>query len=150
MWALSVMEPWAWLLLPPGGPFARPWKAIESRDWKQANRTRAISLVGQRIVIHAGLTLATGWQAEMVWHVFGDGHPARDLPRGVLLGEAKLVAARPLTAADKCAVLADCAGLFGLVFAGARRYPTPIACRGRQGFFRVAVPPETLNPKPGT
>lgn len=81
MKALSIRQPWAWLIM-------KGIKDIETRDWPAPE-----SLIGETIAIHAGLKLDK--QSELIvrkqLEARGIEMPSMlGMPVGRLLGEAKL------------------------------------------------------------
>ena len=120
MRALSVRQPWAWLLV-------SGHKDIENRTW--ATRFRG------RVYVHAGQRVMPGDFPELRAYVHRAGLalPA-DLPRGAIVGE--------VTIAD-CVDTSDSpwfCGPYGFVLAEPVIYPVPVPCRGQLGFFRVDEP----------
>lgn len=119
MKALSIMQPWAWLIV-------NGHKAIENRSWRCHYRGP--------ILIHAGKKVDS-WARADLWH---HRHPVTCAPlvldypqtfeRGGIVGEAEIV---------------DCVersedpwfvGRFGIVLRNAR--PLPFRpCKGALGFF---------------
>ena len=134
MKALSVRQPWAWLI-------AHGYKDVENRSWSTKFRGR--------VYIHAGKLLAWSWlasfgvtrfRAEMpetfeqlqgFWRFMNDtGH------LGAIVGEVDIV---------------DCVtrstsfwfeGPYGFVLANPVTYEKPIPYKGRLGLFNVLDLPE--------
>jgi hypothetical protein len=128
MMALSIKQPWAWLIL-------QGYKDVENRTWSTTFRCR--------IYVHAGLKLDSNAYGrgndpnEFIGYRLGRirkydawlaAHPLR---RGVILGEATVV---------------DCVsesksewfdGPYGFVLEDPVAYDYPIPYRGRLGFFEV-------------
>lgn len=119
MKALSIMQPWAWLIV-------NGHKAIENRNWRCHYRGP--------ILIHAGQKVDT-WARADLWH---RRHPVTCQPlslpapeifeRGGIVGEAEIV---------DCVERSDdpwFVGRFGIVLRNAR--PLPFRpCKGMLGFF---------------
>lgn len=119
MKALSIKQPWAWLILHAG-------KDIENRYWPA--RLRGL------IAIHASSKLdymeyvvCKAFLAERGLKV--ELPPHRELVTGAILGTVEIV---------------DCVqyskspwfvGKFGFVMKDAKPLPVPIACKGRLGFW---------------
>ncbi len=125
MIALSIRQPWAWLIV-------NGFKDIENRSWRRDRRGP--------ILIHAGQVLERD-AAEALW---AGHHPVtgrrcainapRNFPLGGIVGEAEIM---------------DCVtrhespwfvGPHGFVLAKARPLPFQ-PCRGALGFFAPALPP---------
>lgn len=122
MKALSIMQPWAWLII-------NGHKSIENRTWR--------CHVRGPILIHAGKKIDT-WARADLWH---GRHPATgasaDIPypdsydRGGIVGEAEIVDC--ITDSDDPWFV----GPFGIVLRNAR--PLPFRpCKGALGFFTPA------------
>ena len=126
MKALSIRQPWAWLI-------AKRFKDVENRTWSTRFRGR--------IYVHAGkalddywdiLTMADrlGWTVKEVntWFIttaFG---------RGAIVGEVDIV---------DCVEQSDSPWFeepHGFVLANPLYYQTPIPYKGKQGFFEVTLP----------
>jgi len=118
--ALSVMQPWTWLL-------AAGLKDIENRDWPTHFRGRVLLHAGKRIDREAMTDLLNGRHP-----VTGERH-SFDLPdtfeTGGIVGEATIVG---------CAAWSSSpwfVGKFGFVIKDAKPLPF-IPCKGALGFFR--------------
>lgn len=121
MKALSIMQPWAWLIV-------NGHKAIENRSWRCHQRGP--------ILIHAGKKLDRGAADDLNVYrhpVHGDDLPLSIDPpfyydRGGIVGEAEIV---------DCVERSDdpwFVGPFGIVLRNAR--PLPFRpCKGALGFF---------------
>lgn len=122
MRAISIRQPWAWLIV-------NGHKTVENRDWVTAYR--------DPVLIHAGKTLTKRYWAEIHEWVaiqFGIEIPPIDrLGRGGIVGEARIV---------------DCVshhaspwfmGPHAFVLEGARPLPF-FECTGSLGFFDVRLP----------
>jgi hypothetical protein len=118
--ALSIQQPWAWLIV-------TGHKPVENRDWP----TRVRGWIG----IHAGQKFdAEGY--EWVRREFPQiALPApAEFARGGIVGRARLV---------DCVEEHDSPwffGRYGFVFADAEPLPV-IGCRGKLGFFRPVITP---------
>ena len=118
MRALSIRQPWAWLIV-------SGHKDVENRTW--ATRFRG------RVYVHAGkLPMAAGSFPAQEEYVRRAGiWLPEDLPMGAIVGEVEIM---------DCVDFSESpwfCGPYGWVVAGAVRYETPIPCRGKLGFFRV-------------
>lgn len=125
--ALSIRQPWAWLIV-------NGHKDIENRDW--ATQFRGVLLV------HAGLTMPRRYYDEVVADLASDGlwpadGPSFDaLPRGGLVGWTRIVDCRlnhPSPWKED--------GTHGFVLQGSHPIPF-VPWKGRLGFFNV--PSEAL------
>lgn len=85
MKALSIRQPWAWLIV-------NGYKKFENRDWQPRNPCRKFR---GRVLIHAskGMTMDEYEHARQIANDFGVRIPdAKDLERGGIVGEAEIVA----------------------------------------------------------
>ncbi len=129
MRALSIRQPWAWLIV-------SGYKDIENRTW--ATRFRG------RVYVHAGkLTLPLeAFPAQRDYLRRAGIVLPPDLPRGALVGEVTI------TGCVEHSVNPWFCGPYGFVLAEPVIYPVPVPCRGRLGFFRVDdCPANRLNGK---
>ncbi len=120
MKALSIRQPWAWLIV-------HGYKDVENRTW--ATRCRV------PLLVHAGLTLDPGYdRAAELARELGIALPAAsDLPRGAIVGRVRIV---------------DCVtwhpsrwfeGPYAFVLADAEPIE-PIPMKGMLGLFAVPEP----------
>ena len=129
MKALSLRQPWAWLI-------AKGIKDVENRTWKTSRRGR--------IYIHAGKS------TEMIVQGIGDlwimrrltieqafEYREAKLVRGAIIGEVDIVDCRFRFGDDNDNLYSKWAepGLYGFVLANAVLYEKPVPCRGALGFF---------------
>ena len=123
MKALSIRQPWAWLI-------CRSFKDIENRKWSTNYRGR--------IYVHASMTMDIGvpglvlnqeWILERLTHEQRKEYHAAQLHRGTIIGEVDIV---------------DCVdnsfspwfvGRYGFVLANPELYEKPVICKGRLRFF---------------
>lgn len=134
MIALSIRQPWAWLIV-------NGHKDIENRSWS--------TQVRGRFLVHAGQTMTKREYADVVEILLDDPrleHLAlkmpdmKELPRGGIVGEADLLGCTTASASPWFM------GEVGLLVANAR--PLPFApVKGQLGFFAVSWPP-TPAPSP--
>ena len=119
MEALSIRQPWAWLI-------CKGIKDIENRSWKTGYRGK--------LIIHASMA----WDQEgyeFITHVMGERIPGKKYHHyGMLLGVVEMV---------------DCVnhhpskwffGPWGFVFEKAKMINTPIRHKGALGIFKVPDP----------
>jgi hypothetical protein len=122
MRALSVRQPWAWLIV-------NGYKDIENRNWPTSFRGR--------IYIHAGKRFDEGalaWVIEKRLMPTGANTSIlRNLPHGGIVGEVDII---------------DCVcyspspwfiGRYGFVLANPKAYDGIILCKGRLGFFKPLI-----------
>lgn len=113
MKALSIQQPWAWLIV--NGP-----KDIENRTWYTPFRGR--------VYVHAGKkALYTSTVPD--WERFDAQYWASRPGLGAIVGEVDIV---------DCVKASDSPwfqGPYGFVLANPVAYAEPIPCRGRLGFF---------------
>ena len=124
MKALSIRQPWAWLI-------CKGYKDIENRDWFTGFRGR--------IYVHAGkIPDDDAWDFVedrldyKVWDAIWDmTWLDRNLTKGALIGEVDIV---------DCVSKSESrwfVGKYGFVLKNPVLYDKPIFCRGRLGFFEV-------------
>jgi hypothetical protein len=123
MKALSIRQPWAWLI-------THAEKDIENRRWRTHFRGRFL------IHASAGCTLMEYQDAKQF--VFEQVHsgiiipPLADLPRGGIVGQASLVDC----VADSCSWWFS--GPYGFVLADPKPLPFK-PCKGSLKFFEVEI-----------
>lgn len=138
MRALSVMQPWASLIV--GGPLSPGVKRTENRGKMVASAAR--KLVGQRIAIHASKKLDEEGIHSLRSGVFNlrreevPYNPISAFPRGAVIGVATLD-----RVFDGYDVLTDderrfFTGDFGLSFSD-QRWFEPVPCKGALGFWTM-------------
>lgn len=130
--ALSIMQPWAWLI-------ANGHKDIENRDWRYPPRFRG------RFLIHAGKTMDREMLDDLIMGVHPvTGQPLKDplaaqlkagfdLPTGGIVGVATLVDVVPRSTSPWFV------GKLGFVIRDAEPLPF-IPCQGALGFFKPVLP----------
>ena len=139
MKALSIKQPWAWLI-------CTGYKDIENRDWR-------IGLYGQfglqlpaRVYVHAGKTVDEDIPTEMLdlidcklpdaarkdfWRMCDDDGWGSLL--GAIIGEVTITG---------CVERSDSpwfVGRYGFTLADAKLYDKPLPYRGQLGFFEVKL-----------
>ena len=120
--ALSIRQPWAWLILHSG-------KDVENRTWRTNFRGR--------ILIHAakGITRRE-YEAAQRFNDFVAGSPSQmpamsDLPRGGIVGEVEIVDCQQCSRS----IWHD-AGAWGFILRDPRPLPFQ-PCKGRLGIFKL-------------
>ncbi len=117
MRALSIRQPWAWLVV-------NGCKDVENRTWPTRFRGR--------IYVHAGRQAAPEDFPRLRSYVRESGIIVPDdLPRGAIVGEVTITGC--VTAAESPWF----SGPFGFTLADPAAYAVPIPYRGRLGFFPV-------------
>lgn len=117
MRALSIRQPWAWLVV-------NGYKDIENRTWSARFRGR--------IYVHAGLRVVADDYPEQREYVTEAGiiiPPG--LPKGAIVGEVTITG---------CAAASDSpwfCGPYGFTLADPLVYEIPVPYPGRLGFFPV-------------
>ena len=130
-WTLSIKQPWADLIL-------YRHKLIENRSWSAPQH-----LIGKRVLIHAGLRVDLSAVSMAQWvqdHLLDTPQMLHDIDRaynkdrrGAILGEVTL--ARCVRQHESPWFF----GPYGFVMKDPKAYPEPIECRGKLGFFKVAI-----------
>jgi hypothetical protein len=122
MKALSIRQPWAWLILHPG-------KDIENRNWQPRNpalRFRGTCLVHAGIAVGAISEELRSWVKQTAGV---DLPPSDELPRGGIVGQVDVIDVVRQSLSPwfegPCLVLAD-----------AKALPFRVS-RGRLGFFEL-------------
>lgn len=126
MKALSIKQPWAWLV-------CEGYKDVENRNWRTNFRGRVFIHASKQYdrdaVFPRGIDGAQ--QVEIIAHaaaVFGN-----DYPLGAIIGEVDIV---------DCVLESKSpwfAGKFGWVLKNPVLYDKPIPCKGKQRFFESEV-----------
>lgn len=112
MKALSIMQPWAWLI-------AHGWKDIENRSWPTMFRGP--------VLIHAGKRLDPDFEDAADW-IWPNIERPDDFERGGIVGEAEIVGCVSSSRSPWFC------GPYGFLVRNAR--PLPFRpCRGQLGFF---------------
>ncbi|MCX6000736.1 MAG: ASCH domain-containing protein [Chloroflexi bacterium] len=126
MKALSIKQPWAWLIL-------HGYKDVESREW--STRLRG------RVLVHAGGSRSDMTRDVMAWilkrldreeaETFMAAHGS--LPFGALVGEVDI------TACVSASRSPWFAGPCGFILANPVAYDKPIPYKGQRHFFEVKL-----------
>lgn len=134
MKALSIRQPWAWLV-------CRGFKDIENRDW--ATKFRG------RIYVHAGKTMDVNvpalsttevWILSLLTPSQRDEYMTAPRHRGAIIGEVDIVDCvwiqnQGLPATKSPWFL----GTFGFVLANPVLYERPVPCKGQLRFFEPKI-----------
>ncbi len=120
MKALSIRQPWAWLIV-------HGYKDVENRTWSTKFRGR--------VQVHAGKIPDPGWFPQLALEVEAGGIALPDQPSlGALVGEVDII---------DCVSQWDSPwfiGPYGFLLANPLAYSLPIPYRGRLGFFETELP----------
>jgi len=139
MLALSIRQPWAWLI-------CKGFKNIENREWPIRGKKFPF-----RVYIHAGLTpdkealSQAGWlwlKQRLTAEAYRDiyGHIWRDfLTFGSIIGEVDITGCVTESKSPWFE------GKYGFTLAYPVAYDNPIPMRGQLGFFKVELPKEVLS-----
>ena len=132
MWALSIRQPWAWLIV-------NGYKDIENRSW--------YSNFQGRFLVHASQRMDEMSLPEIVRH-YGLDIPEPEqihLDRGGIVGEAAMIGCVKNHSSKWFH------GEFGFVLKDARPLPF-VPCRGRLGFFKIdhELLPDRPDPRQGS
>ena len=121
MRALSIRQPWAWLVV-------NGYNDIENRTWSTNFRGR--------IYVHAGQRMVADDYPEQREFIARAGIliPA-NLARGAIVGEVTITGCIAASARPWFC------GPYGFTLEDPVAYDTPIPCRGQLGFFQVDVAP---------
>lgn len=144
MKALSIKQPWAWLIV-------HGFKDIENRDWKIGRKptcfgeyqNRGLELPS-RVYVHAGKSSSDITNEVFAWIIerlnFGQretflraGQKPTQIHLGAIVGEVDIV---------DCVTESDSpwfVGKYGFVLANPVAYKEPILYRGQLGFFEVNI-----------
>lgn len=102
--ALSISQPWAWLIVAPEAAPAR--KRIENRQWGAAQLAQARARIGRRFAVHAAKSFdAHAAPALAEYGIMVPERPA--LPAGAIVGVATLARVLTLDEALADPALAD-------------------------------------------
>ena len=138
--ALSIKQPWAWLI-------CAGYKDIENRNWQIGRKPtpglHSISYglrLPNRVYIHAGK--GVDWQAtmaidagELPWLT----HDALDGLRGTPFALGAIIGEVDITDCVKASASPWFEGPYGFTLANPTLYDKPIPYRGQLGFFEVAL-----------
>jgi hypothetical protein len=135
MKALSIKQPWAWLI-------CKGIKDVENRTWHiHMPPLLNYPAIPRRIYVHTGNQIDNrAWLfiegridediryelKELIWR--------NSLPRGAIIGEVDIIG---------CTDKSDSpwfTGPYALMLAGGILYDDPIPCKGQLGFFEPAIP----------
>ena len=119
MKAISIQQPWAWLIV-------NGYKDLENRTWATKYRGR--------VLIHAPKTVdKTGFQAQREWVQASGIQIPDDLPTGAIVGEATITGT--VTASHSPWF----EGPVAIELADAVAYAEPIPARGQLGVYEYQI-----------
>lgn len=126
MIALSIRQPWAWLIV-------NGHKPVENRTWSTNRRGRLLIHAGQ-VMTRADYEACTIFIAgdDRIRHVLDVLPPADALDRGGIVGVAHLVACRRVHESPWFG------GPYGFELAEAKPVPFQ-ACKGKLSFFETGI-----------
>jgi hypothetical protein len=125
MLALTIQQPFASAIV--HGP-----KRIENRMWRPPPY-----VIGQRIAIHAGKTVYRRG-TPVLQRLWGDMPELESLPRGAILGTARLASVQPLATAPPAVRMSPWStGPICWCLDRVRALDEPVYCRGRRRLWRV-------------
>lgn len=128
MKALSIMQPWAWLIV-------AGHKDIENRYWQAHNP--GLRFRGP-VLIHAGKRMDPNFKDAQDW-MWRDIERPCDFDMGGIVGEAEIVDVVTASLSEWFH------GPYGLVIRNARELPFQ-PCRGQLGFFTPDFAPAAQKP----
>lgn len=141
MKALSLLQPWAWLIVQPDPERLEfPLKDIENRTW---NLPKSFELP-QRIYVHASLTwndVAFEIMREVIFQKNIDVPIKEELAFGAIIGEVTIMGSTTLPWPYNPWFV----GPYGFELMYPRPYDTPILCRGQLKFW--TPPQEIMEPR---
>lgn len=144
MKALSIRQPWAWLI-------CAGYKDVENRTWKIH-----VPMEPMRIYVHAGKTLDRGTFNHVISsrhipheaqyatinnYMLNKAYFARSL--GSIIGEVDIVDCRYRFGDEIDSIYSQWhdVGMYGFLLANPELYDEPIPCKGRLGFFTPELQP---------
>lgn len=122
MKALSIRQPWAWLI-------AAGYKDIENRSWNTKYRGK--------FLIHASLTLEQFPEIGLQYMDLMVGYAIyckNNSAIGVIIGEAEIV---DVVTDSNSEWFQNIAGNRGFVIQNAKLWDKPVPCKGKLNFFEV-------------
>lgn len=126
MKALSIQQPWAWLLTNTNPATGEPWKPVENRSWR--------CRVRGEILVHAGKKIDRDgyrWVRERFPEI--PLPPVNELQTGGIVGKVTITGC--VREMDNPWFFGD----FGILMKGGQPLPF-FPCKGMLGFFEVSVP----------
>lgn len=144
MKALSMKQPWAWLV-------CAGHKDIENRTW-HIHMPPLLNYPAdpRRIYVHAGKKVDdSAWNFfhhlvdASVWRLVASQEFYQSLARGAIIGEVDIVGC---TGTMKTSPWHQ-QGMYGLLLANPVLYDQPIPCKGKLGFFEPDIPEKVRGSK---
>lgn len=134
MKALSIKQPWAWLI-------CKGFKGVENRTWKLPKNFE----VPQRIYVHTGLSkseMTKATYASILYKLAGQQAMElmiayERLPFGAIIGEVDIVGCkfRFGEELDRLYSVWHAPGMYGFLLRNPVLYKYPRSCKGKLGFF---------------
>ena len=148
MKALSIRQPWAWLI-------CAGYKDVENRTWHiHMPPLLNYPATPRRIYVHTGKEQDTARsfriafsilgqihgreKADIIWLSFWDSGPAF----GVIIGEVDIVGCKYHYGEENDELYSKWheVGMYGLLLANPTLYEEAIPCKGKLGFFEPGIP----------
>jgi len=148
MKALSIRQPWAWLI-------CAGYKDVENRTWRiRLNMVGGIPSVRKRIYVHAGKVIDDrAWNfiehriTKEVWDTIRTDNFYHSLARGAIIGEVDIIGCKYHFGDENNDLYSPWheSGMYGFLLANPTLYDKPILCKGKLGFFEpdLSIPSET-------
>ena len=133
MKALSIRQPWAWLI-------ATGQKDVENRSWKTSFRGRIYIHAGKTMDVNVpGSSLTEDWILERLDVYRRAEYQVAKRERGAIIGEVDIVDCRFFCGDMSPRLFSKWheVGYYGFYLANPVLYDTPIPCKGQLGFFEV-------------
>jgi len=142
MKALSIRQPWAWLI-------CTGFKDVENRTWHIHNKLAVSPLI--RVYVHASKGIDNdAWNflrhlvTEEIWKVICSPEFYETLARGAIIGEVDIVGCKYRFGEENDNLYSPWheVGMYGLLLANPVLYDKPIPCKGKLGFFEpdISIP----------
>lgn len=136
--ALSVMEPWASLIIHAG-------KNVENRTWYCGYRGPLVICASKRI--EPGWS-QEDWEWELEWDFSGLNLPQNMkefVKPGHALGIVNVIGCDMKETGNKW----ECEGQYHIRLANTKPFKKPFPVRGQLGIFQINVPPDAMGETPG-
>ena len=125
MKALSIRQPWAWLIV-------KGFKDIENRQWPTKFRGRIYVHTGKTMDVNVpGMSVTEDWILDRLNNHQRFQYHLQPKVRGAIIGEVDIVDC--VTTSDSCWF----EGKYGFVLANPVAYEKPLPCKGMLGLFEV-------------
>ena len=150
MKALSIRQPWAWLI-------CKGIKDVENRTWHiHMPPLLNYPTTPKRIYVHTSKTFAdveSGWEEYVhkrvnneIWQELWNTEFLKSLPLGAIIGEVDIVGCKYRFGEENDNLYSPWheVGMYGFLLANPILYDKPIPCKGKLGFFEpdLSIPSE--------